>query len=338
MRLRIDTLDDLWTLRNLVQEGDLAIASTTRSAETTGDKIREGKAEKRRMTLGVRVATVEWHDFDDHLRIHGVIEEGPQDHGRHHTLVVRDDGNDLTVRKRGPLQGWHLDQVREAEAASARPQVLLLSLDDEEAQFAVLRGYGVQWLGSVPAGGQGKRFEGTGDAKRRFHDEVLKSLRALRSGAQAPLLVVGPGWWREEFLAYAGEKAPDLVAGAQTDGTSQGGRAGIQEALRRGQIERVFRDHRVHVETGKVEAVFLAMADPRGLAAVGAREVEQAVQAGAAEEVLVVDDVVRHGDRDDLLRLAEQTGCDVHIVASGHEAGERLRQIGGVAALLRFRP
>ncbi len=335
LKLQLDTLDDLWTLRNLLQEGDLATAETTRTMEQQEDLVRAGKAEKKHMVLGVRVQTVEFHDFADHLRVHGLIETGPQDHGKHHTLTLTDEpGTWIEIHKKGGLRQMHRDMVEEAVGATKRPQVILLAIDDSEAQFALLKSYGVQMLGSLPAGGQGKRFANKG-AKEAFYDEALKSLAILRKDRTTPLLVVGPGWWREEFIDHAKTKAPELIQGALTDGTSQGGRAGVQEALRRGLVESVARDNRVAEETSKVEEVFTRIATD-GLVAYGPDEVLRAVTMGAAEEVLVTDDHVRAGTHDEILHQADQTRCHVHVVATNHDAGARLAQIGGIGALLRF--
>ncbi len=335
IKLQLDTLDDLWTLRNLIQEGDLATAETTRTMEQQDDLVRAGKAEKKHMVLGVRVQTVEFHDFADHLRVHGLIETGPQDHGKHHTLTLTDEpGTWIEIHKRGGLMQWHRDLVEEAVGATKRPQVILLAIDDSEAQFALLKSYGVQMLGSLPAGGQGKRFANKG-AKEAFYDEAIKSLAILRKDPTTPLLVVGPGWWREEFIEHTRARAPELVKGALTDGTSQGGRAGVQEALRRGLVESVARDNRVAEETTKVEEVFTRIAKD-GLVAYGPDEVMAAVTMGAAEEVLVSDDHVRAGTHDKVLHQADATRCHVHVVATNHDAGARLAQMGGLAALLRF--
>lgn len=338
LHLQVDTLDDLWTLRNLVQEGDRVTASTTRTAEVADDKIRSEKAEKKRMTLTVQVEQVDWHPFDDHLRVLGTIVEGPQDHGRHHTLVFKDEpGTKLKIHKKeGHLRDWQEKQIQEAIEATHKPQVLLLAIDDTEAQFGQLASYGLRALGSLPATGQGKRFGDPEKAKKAFYDEVVRSLKALRQDADVPLLVVGPGWWREEFLAHAMEKDPGLVKGAQTDGTSQGGTAGLQEALKRDLLTKVARDHRVQDETAKLEEVLARIAKGDGLVAYGPDEVAQAVQMGAAEEVLITDDAVRTGKHPKVLEHAEQTRCHVHVVSTDHDAGGQLAQLGGVAALLRY--
>jgi protein pelota len=336
LHLRIDSLDDLWTLRNLLSPGDRVTADTTRTAESAGDKVREAKMEKRGMRLGVRVETVEWHDFDDHLRVLGPIETGPQDHGRFHTLVLRADGMDVVIEKRHGLQPWHLRQVEQAVAATDSPQLLLLAIDDSEAQFALLKSYGLQLLGSLPAGGQGKRHEGAAKAKEQFYAEATKSLGMFRPDNRVPFVVVGPGWWRDEFLEYARSKAPASVAGAVSEGTAQGGRTGLQEALRRGLLSRVSKEHRVASDTALVEELLARIAKGDGLAAYGPADVTRAVTSGGAESILVSDKVVRSGSVDALLKQAEAARCTIHVVSSSHDAGEQLDRMGGLAALLRF--
>jgi protein pelota len=299
------------------------------------ERLREGKAEKRRMRLTVRAEQVEWHAFDDHLRVLGPIEAGPQDMGRHHTLIIRPDGMDVQLQARRPLQPWQLRLVEEAVAQSGRPHLLLLAIDDSEAQFAVLKSYGIQMLGTLPSAGQGKRHEGAAEAKRQFYAQTLESLKLLRADPTIPLIVVGPGWWREEFLDFVRQKAPQLAAGAVTEGTSGGGRAGIHEAVKRGVVERVERGHRVGLEAALIEELMDRIA--RGhAAAYGPAEVQRALDAGAVEHLLVTDQVVRTGHAAEALGSAEQARARITILSTGHEAGQRLQQMGGWAAFLRF--
>lgn len=336
LHLRIDSLDDLWALRNLIATGDRVTADTTRTAESTGDKVREAKMEKRGMRLGVRAESVEWADFDDHLRVLGPIETGPQDHGRFHTLSLRGDGMDVVIEKRSPLQPWHLQQVTEAVAATDAPKVLLLAIDDSEAQFGLLKSYGLQLLGSLPSGGQGKRHEGAGKAKEQFYGEVLKSVQVFRPDPKVPFVVLGPGWWRDEFLDFARARAPSAVTGAVSEGTAHGGRTGLHEALKRGLLDRVARDHRVAHDTGLVTEFLARVAKGDGTAAYGPADVARAVAAGAVDSILASDRLVRSGKIEALLREAEAARCAIHVVSSSHDAGDQLDRMGGLAALLRF--
>src|SRR5512133_3807670 len=86
IKLQVEVNDDLWHLFNIVRPGDLVFASTYRRDESAKvDKIRSERADKKRMTLGIRVEKMEFHEYDGRLRILGVIEEGPQDVGAYHT-------------------------------------------------------------------------------------------------------------------------------------------------------------------------------------------------------------------------------------------------------------
>ena len=98
IKVLIETLDDLWHLYNIINPGDIVIAVTFRRDEVKADKIRAERAEKKRMVLGIRVEKIEFHDSESRLRILGVIEEGPQDIGAHHTLILS-EGENLTIRK-----------------------------------------------------------------------------------------------------------------------------------------------------------------------------------------------------------------------------------------------
>ncbi len=297
LHLQLDTLDDLWALRNLIAPGDLVTADTQRTAESTGDKLREAKMEKRRMRLGVRAESVEWHDFDDHLRVLGPIQTGPQDHGRHHTLILRADGMDVHIGLSAP----------------ASPPA-----------------------GPPPAGGGGTGGAGADAAKVAFYDEALKSLQAFRPDPKVPCLVVGPGWWREEFLEHVRRKAPAAAQGLATEGTAHGGRTGIHEAVRNGLVERVARDHRVGKETALVEELLTRIARGDGTAAYGAGQVRRAVEAGAVEHLLASDAAVRTGMHEELLRLAEAARATIVVVARRPAPGPRRLRMGGLAARLRY--
>lgn len=329
IKLRIENADDLWHLSNLVQPRDQVRASTYRREESKTDKIRPEKAEKVRITLTLRVEKTEFQAFTDRLRISGVIVEAPQDLGRHHTLNVSVDDvlSILKTWKRHELQ-----RIEEAVAATQKPLVTFLSLDDEEALLAQLRQYGVQELATIRAPGHGKMFD-TGDAVTAYFEDILSKLKTSPLGEA--LVLVGPGFAREDFLAFLQSRDAALAAKVHSQGTSQPGMRGIQEALRSGMGSKLFADSRVALETQLVEKVLEAIATNRPCA-YGRKEVEQAVDAGAVETLLVSDSVVRDLAVERLMHAAEDARGKVVLVSPHHEAGAKLEGLGGVAALLRF--
>ncbi len=329
IRLRVENADDLWHLSNLVQPGDQVRASTYRREESKTDKIRPEKAEKVRVTLTIRVEKTEFQAFTDRLRVSGVIVDAPQDLGRHHTLNVSVD-DVLSIIK--TWKRHELQRIDEAVAATQKPLVTFLSLDDEEALVAQLRQYGVQELATIRAPGHGKMFD-TGDAETTYDEEILSKLRSMPLGEA--LVLVGPGFAREDFLRFLESRDATLAAKVHSQGTTQAGMRGIQEALRSGMGSKLFADSRVALETQVVEKVLEAIATNRPCA-YGRKEVEQAVDAGAVETLLVSESVVRDLTIERLMHDAEGARGTVILVSPHHEAGAKLEGLGGVAALLRF--
>ncbi len=329
IKLRVENADDLWHLSNLVQPGDQVRASTYRREESKTDKIRPEKAEKIRVTLTIRVEKTEFQAFTDRLRISGVIVDAPQDLGRHHTLNVAVD-DVLSIIK--TWKRHELQRIDEAVAATQKPLVTFLSLDDEEALLAQLRQYGVQELATIRAPGHGKMFD-TGDAETVYFEDILGKLKTSPLGEA--LVLVGPGFARESFLAFLQAHDAGLAAKVVSQGTSQPGMRGIQEALRSGMGTKLFADSRVALETQLVEKVLEAIATNRPVA-YGRQEVDQAIDAGAVETLLVSDSVVHDLGIERMMHAVEDARGKVVLVSPHHEAGAKLEGLGGVAALLRF--
>ncbi len=329
IKMRVENADDLWHLNNLVLPGDHVRASTYRREEVKTDKVRPERGEKVRVTLTIRVEGVEFQAFSDRLRITGVIVEGPQDLGRHHTLNVAVD-DVLSI-----LKTWlphELRRIEEAVAAAQKPLVAFLSLDDEEALLAQLRQYGVRELATIHAPGHGKMFP-SGDARSVYFDEILSKLRTTELGEA--LVLVGPGFTRDAFLVYLKAREPGLASKVHSHGTAHAGMQGIQEALKAGVGAKVFGDSRVGAETRLVEKLLEAIATDRP-SAYGPAEVAEAVDAGAVETLLVSDAVVRNPGIEELMRSTESARGTVVLVSRHHEAGQKLEALGGIAALLRF--
>jgi protein pelota len=124
------------------------------------------------------------------------------------------------------------------------------------------------------------------------------------------------------------------------EGSSSCGMPGFIEVIRRGVLQRVFEDFRLTKETKLIDEVLRRISKGEAVA-YGFDEVKKAVEYGAVETLLVVDEILREErdkgtDIDSLLTDVERSGGEVVILSSEFEAGKRLLHIGGVAALLRF--
>lgn len=335
VRVAPENLDDLWHLHNLIEPGDVVEAWTFRTKDLKDDRIRSEKLSKERMRLMVRVEQVEFAEFVDRLRIHGTIVAGPQDMGGHHTITIEaDPRQDLRIGKDRGFQDHHLARVREAVEAAKRPILVIVSMDDEEATVVLLRQYGVQPMATLKGRVPGKMYPQTG-APDDYFGQTFAALKHARPEG-APCIIVGPGFTREKFVDFIRERDPAFLQGLVTEGTGQAGSVGVQEALKRGIVERIQQDQQVGKDTQLVEELFAEIAKG-DMATYGLAETRQALQEGAGRLLLVTDDVMRKREGEDLLKLAKAVNTPSHIVAVTHEAGKKLQALGGVAAMLRYR-
>jgi len=331
IKVQIDSLDDLWHLYNLIDKGDMVRAATYRRDEVKADKIRSERGDKKRMTLGIRVEKVEFHESEARLRILGVIEEGPQDLGAHHTLNL-EEGDPITIIK-AEWKEYQLARIMRAVEDSRSPRIVFASVDYDEAVVAVMRQFGIKEVAHINGPSRGKMFEQREDSD--FYQETVAKIKQEAAGG-APILILGPGFAKEALLAEGKTREPELFEHALLYHTGQSGMAGIHELMKKGIGADVLKNSRVAHETKLVEDVLTAISTD-GPVAYGPEQVHLAVQSGAVETLLVLDTYIRKGGMEKEMSAVEKGKGAVVVVSSSHEAGHKLEAIGGVAAILRFR-
>jgi len=323
----VETDDDLWAVHHLVRPGDVVFARTYRKEERETDKIRPEKAERRSVYLGLRVESVEFHQFSGDLRIHGVIVEAPFDVGSYHTLIVGVGTKLKIVRPFTPLD---LKILEESVRDSGRPAVVFVSMDDESATVAFMSSRGVHRVCDIAGPGSGKKFD-----QRRDTSYLGEVAKAAGNVDAEYLVVVGPGFTKESFVRYLRENGLLSDRKVHMEAAGSAGMTGVNEVLRKGALSRFLKESRTGAEMEAVERV-LAAISRGGAAAYGAEEVRRALEMGAVEELLILDALIRSGEGDDLFRMARGTNATTRVISSGHEGGRKLDGLGGVAALLRF--
>jgi len=328
IKLLMENLDDLWHMYNIVEKNDIVFALTHRKVEKKTDKLRPEKVERKKMRLGIRVTDVEFHEFSDRLRIHGVIENGV-DVGSYHTLNLT-VGDNVSI-----LKEWkehHLNRIKEAVEETKRPTLTFLSIDYDEATFALLRQYGVENIGAITSHISGKQYKTDKNEKNNFYSKVLTTLEQIKKG---PVIILGPGFAKEEFYSFVKEKKLELLKDSAVMGTGNAGMNGIHEVLKKG-VTKIVENTRVAVETKIVESLFEEIAK-NGNFAYGFDEVKNALDTGAVETLLVTDKLVRTKKADGLLEKAKKTKSKFIIISTVHESGKKFEGLGGVAALLRYK-
>ena len=314
----VDNIDDLWYLKNVIRKGDLVFGTVFRKEQRSSDSLRAKKTARKRMRIGIVVDKVEFQEFSDRLRISGVIKAGPEDVLGLHQSINVSVGDEISIVK----NQWHREErelLEEAVQNSERPQVYFLGLEHGLATIAVLRAYGIQEIASIR-----KR----GDEDEEFFGEVLSTLKSVRD-ENAPLIILGPGFYKENFIEFAGNELKNYTVLQ----ASHGDMRGIHEVLK-SSMNKILSENRVAREEKLVDRL-LEEISKEGLYAYGPEEVEKYLNMGAVEILLVSDR--HHVKYEKLLKLARDTAAEVHIISTSHEKGKILENLGGIAAILRFR-
>lgn len=334
IKLVPENLDDIWHLYNVIEEGDLIRAVSYRTGEQKDDKIRSKKTEKKRMKLGVRVEKIGFHEFSNRLRIHGTIEEGPQDLGSYHTFNIDSEKMDKLTIIKNEWKSHQIERINEAVKQRLQPIFIFVSMDEDNATVAILRQSGLQEITSIDSQRSGKMYESK-ETEHEYYGNILSVLKTYKK-KDSPLVVVGSGFAREHFIKYGKTKEPEVFENCVNHGTGQSGLNGINEAIKTGIIKQIAKDNRVSIETHFIEKLFEEI-KKNGLVAYGEDEVNDALSKGAVERLLISDIVTRSKNGEKLLQLARKTNSEFTIINTMHEAGKKLDGIGGIAALLRFK-
>ncbi|HTW54887.1 MAG TPA: hypothetical protein VMG36_00325 [Thermoplasmata archaeon] len=333
-RLRLETPSDLWRIARLVHRGDLVGASTTRRDPEAPEDVAGAERARRRVFLTVRVESVEFHGFSKHVRITGPIVEGPFDIGRHHTLDLA-EGDDVTLA-RGTLSAGERAILDEGLAGRGDPTIVLAAVDWGDSSIVRVRGRAIEPVADLRRTISGKRYAGhQGEKDRRTYVEELVALLAREGAAAHALVVAGPGFLKEEVVRRLHEAAPEVARRTRLYPTAESGRVGIDELMKSGKATEVLRGSVAAEEAEIVERLVTALAGGRR-AAVGLREVDEAVDAGATETILVDERKLTDPAVARVLDRSRDAKARLFVVREDGEAGARLAALGGIGAILRY--
>ncbi len=333
-----ESLDDLWHLSHVIEPGDTVSGDTTRRIQRNDDQLRDKGGEREHIWAAITVETVEFARFANRLRVGGEIVDCSREDqlGHHHTLNV-EEHTEIDVTKR-----WKPDQrdrIEEAVEATDNPDIAIATVEEGQAHVHTVAQYGAEEVASITA------TTGKGEYAQP-RSELFSELTDLleRQDVEA-IILAGPGFTKQDALAYIEENTQDLTDRITTVDTSSVGDRGVHEVLKRGAVEDVQKETRIAEESEYIDELMDRIADGTK-AAYGPESVAKAAEFGAIEQLLVVDSDLREQragegdwdiDVDHVIETTEQKGGDVTVFSSEFDPGQQLKNLGGIAALLRYR-
>jgi len=343
IRLQAESLNDLWTLYNVLYPGDKLEGRTTRRVV-----VREGdKGDRRPMFLGITVESVAFDEFVNRLRVKGQIYQGPDDFvsmGSFHTFNV-EPGDELSIIK----DVWYdhlIQRLKKSADAAKLFQVLIIPIDSGDGIVALLSTYSQTIIARVHENISGKRFGKAAweQELEHFFVQMAKVVEENLAKYEIRLiLIVGPGFTKEKFAEYLQNHVAAARDKVKLESATSAEESAIYEALRKGTLQSLLQDQRVVYETDLMEEVMRRIGKDQPTVTFGISEAKQAAQYGAVEKFLISDVKFRECQGDDrqnleeLLHNIENGNGKVEIVSSLHPAGEQLLKLGGFIGLLRFK-
>ncbi len=330
----LEGIDDLWYLQNILHPGDRILALVKRRTEQQDDMTRSKETDRKPVQVQMKVEKLDFQPFSSRIRIVGVITGGLESAIREHQSAIFSPGDIVRATKDSWLQSEvkMLDEsVRESEKNSA----VFVCLDEDEANIYLLRSYGIQSVAHILSGKTGKSYS-TDYNEADFFANLTKSLLSTPE-LKAPLILLGPGFARENFLNYlrnSGEKRivaldPRSFPASRTDESS------IYEYLSSEDAKRALADARLAEERVIMDR-FLSGLRNGNLSAYGMDEISRAVEMGSVSDLIASEETARSSSVMVLIEKASSIGSKIHIISSHSDPGITLKGFGGVVAILRY--
>jgi len=339
IRLKIENTDDLWTLSQIIDQGDIVKGKTIRKIKIGEKEQRKQKVIKKTVFLKLKVEKLEFSSTSTFLRVSGIIEQGPEDiqKGTHHTFNL-EENSIITIIKEKWLK-FQLGRIKDA-CTEKVAKILICVFDREEAYIALMKKYGYELLthikGNVRKKGDVEKKEST------FYKELITKLEDYTKRYQLQkIILASPSFWKEELMKEL--KNDELKSRIIQATCSSVGKSAINEVLKRDELKQAMREDRIVKEINLVEDLLTEISKDN-LAAYGIKDTENAVNAGAVEKLLVTDSLIQKSRQQDkykklenIMKITESTNGSVNIISSEHDGGKKLNGLGGIGAILRYK-
>ena len=315
-RLQIENEDDLWYLKDLIKSGDRLKTRTQRT------KL-DGR-EKKTCTLTIEAEKIEYQE--NRLRVTGEIKKSAEDIEMGYHTFNLEPGKEFELWKKFSDEEW--DLLQEAENHESY-SVLFCLVQKGEADFFIVEESGIKDLSRIDQNIPGKLYSDQ-DTGESFYSQVQQVLSRTSDDVDY-IILGGPGFEKNKVKNLLKDKILEKIF---MQDTSVIGETGLNEAIKRGALDKVVKDSRISGESEKVEKFLERIREERNVSY--GDEVDELVEQGAVEELILTTEKYR--EKPGLAEKTEQMGGSVSVVHTDHEAGKRLENFGGKAALLRYDP
>ncbi len=323
LTIHVDTEDDLWLLHLVLRKNDEVIAKTLRDV-SVGDNSRRVP-----MIIRLKVERTEFQEFTNRLRIHGIVLDAPERYsvkGSHHTINLG-TGDDLTIIRK--WEKFELDKIY--KQAERKSKILIAVVDIDEYLIALPMAQGIKIIAD-------RTLPEPEESLEENAEEIAKEVDSYSSSLSPDaILVAGSGFFKLEVAKLLQKKYKVYI-----DDVNSPGRTGLNELLRRDMIDQLIRDYEISEGRKQMDKINELISKGSKLVTYGKEEVKRAVEIGAVDTLMVLSEIIMKETEEGgqeyakILEDAVNKGGKVILVPKDSPAYYELRNLGGIACLLRF--
>ncbi|OYT35496.1 MAG: mRNA surveillance protein pelota [Candidatus Aenigmarchaeota archaeon ex4484_52] len=326
--IKTQTTEDLYALCKIIKKNDIVGAKTFRTEQKTSKK------QKVSIFLKIIAEKINLSKQGDILNIGGkIIEAKDIVQKGHHTLHIGANNIFHIEKKWNNLEIHQLKQCIRYK----KTNILIVNIDERNALIAKANEERISSVCNIKRQNAGKQYNIN---TNEYFGNCFNAIQTHLNNANY-LIIAGPGFAASDFFKYIcenkKEKVCNLLKNTIVDKTSIVGKTGLNEIIARGIMDRVVKNSILSEQIKLVENIFEALAKKPEKVAYGIDYVNNAIKSGAAKQLLISDKIISNKNIEELIELAKEKKINFHIIETHHNAGERLYELGGIVALLRYK-
>lgn len=324
-----DTLDDLYILSQFVTTHDIVSGNSHRAYQPPGSS----KATRKPVFVELDVEKTDLNEATGSLRILGEIITGKPEEvcprGAFHALEV-DLHESLTIRK----EKWsaaQLAELKRIETQSNQPQLLVVLMDDEAADFFVLNSAGFSPRLRIMSDGSGKQFQTSG--KEEYFKKILAAIQSFNTKT----LLAGPGFYPTDISKYIQQNSIRIEIVIEHNHHT--GKTGLMELEKRGATIKALDSFSLALDAQKMDLIVAELGRDSGKIVYGVKEIQAALSRGTVKEIVVLQSLVWSHDLPEVVTILDQSNAlkiPVHVMANKTQSAQTLLGLGGMVAILHY--
>jgi protein pelota len=346
VKLRMDDPDDMLHAYNLINRGDIIKTATFRKIKEeskTGSVV----TKKRKINITLRVTKIDYDPETPSIRISGVniVQSEYILLGQHHSLELALNIPFILFKKEWDL--LYMEKLDEATNPAPNCHVAAVVMEEGLASLCLVSNSVTLTKSKIEMQIPRKRkaIEGHDKALEKFFELCSTAISThINFETVKTLLIASPGFVKDQFVVYLKKKPPTWFDENNIVLTraSSGHKHSLNEVLEDPAVKERLSNAEFAHDFGIVEDFFKILSIDPNRAVYSLVDSETACNQQAIDVLILADSLLRTRRPHErqrivsLVKSVRENGGQVRVISSLHISGERLMQLNGIAAILRF--